>query len=103
VLPATWKWKEPILELNTVNCAFGLKDVSISNVNKMKKLNVPEYDAKKLGDNFARCSTCNRLHSLQKTAISGSQAAMLLEQKLKLHLDSVWAHQKLYYTNHYCS
>jgi hypothetical protein len=64
VLPATWKWKESIPELNTVNSTFGLQDVSVSNLSKIRKLNFPEYDAKKPGDNFARCSTCDRLHSL---------------------------------------
>ena len=53
VLPAMWKWKESMLELNTVNSAFGLKDVSISHLSKIRKMNFPEYDAKKPGDNFA--------------------------------------------------
>jgi hypothetical protein len=57
VLHTMWKWKESIPELNTVNSAFGLKDVSKSNLSKTKKLNFPEYDAKKPGDNFACCST----------------------------------------------
>jgi hypothetical protein len=57
VLHTMWKWKESIPELNTVNSAFGLKDVSKSNLSKTKKLNFPEYDAKKPGDNFAYCST----------------------------------------------
>ena len=76
VFPTTWKWKESILELNTVNSAFGLKDVSMSNLNKIRKLNFPEYDAKKLGYNFARCSTYDKLHSLQRTIVVGSQATI---------------------------
>jgi hypothetical protein len=76
VLPATWKWKKSIPKINTVNSAFGLKDVSISNMSKIKKLNFPEYDANKPGDNFACFSTYNRLHSLQMIAISGFQATM---------------------------
>jgi hypothetical protein len=77
VFLATWKWKESIPELNTMNSTFGLKDVSISNLSKIRKLNFPEYDAKKLGDNFARCSTCDRLHSFRRTTIAGSQVVML--------------------------
>ena len=61
VLPITWKWKESMPELNTVNSTFGLKDVSISHLSKIMKMNFPEYDAKKPGDNFARCSTYNML------------------------------------------
>jgi hypothetical protein len=101
--PATWKWKESILELNTVNSAFGFKDVSISNLNKIMKLNFPEYDVKKPRDNFARCSTCDRLHSFQRTVVAGSQVAMLWAQKLKLHLQSAMAHWELYFANRYRS
>jgi hypothetical protein len=92
VLPATWKWKESILEINIVNSAFGLKDLSLANLSKIRKLNFSEYDSKKPGDNFAQCSTCDRLYFLWKVAISGSQAVMLWARKLKLHLDSAWAH-----------
>jgi hypothetical protein len=60
-----------------VNSTLGLKDVSISHLSKIRKMNFPEYDAKKPGDNFARCSTCDRLHSLRRTAIAGFEGAML--------------------------
>jgi hypothetical protein len=53
VLSATWKWKESIPELNTVNSAFGLEEVSVSNLSKIQKLNFPKYAPKKPGDNFA--------------------------------------------------
>jgi hypothetical protein len=103
VLPATWKWKESIPELNTVNSAFGLKDVSISHLSKIKKMNFPEYDTKKPRDNFARCSTCDRLHSFRWTAIVGSEGAMLWEQKLTCHINSAMAHWELYSANRYRS
>jgi hypothetical protein len=73
VLLATWKWKESIPELNTINSAFGLKEVSLSNLSKIRKLNFSKYAINKLGDNFARCSPCERLHFFQKVAILGSQ------------------------------
>ena len=66
VLPATWKWKDTIPELNKVNTSFGLKEVSESNVTKIRRRSFEEYDAKKPGDNFARCSSCDKYHSLQK-------------------------------------
>jgi hypothetical protein len=75
--------------------------VSSSNLNKIWKLNFSEYDAKKPGKNFALCSTCKRLQSLQKAAISRSQVAKLWARKLKLHLNSAWAHWELYYANRY--
>jgi hypothetical protein len=77
--------------------------VSTSQLNRIRKLNFPEYDAKKPGDYFARCSTYDRLHSLRRTIILGSQAAMLWAQELKLHLDSAMAHRELYSANYYHS
>jgi hypothetical protein len=66
-------------------------------------LNFPKYDAKKPGDNFASCSTCDRLHSLRRIAVAGSQATMFWAQKLKLYLNSAMAHWELYSANRYCS
>jgi hypothetical protein len=103
VLPATWKWKESIPKLNTVNSTFGLKNVSISHLSKIRKMNFPEYDTKKPGDNFARCSTCDRLHSLRRTAIASSEGAMMWERKLTCHINSAMAHWELYSTNRYRS
>jgi hypothetical protein len=71
VLPTTWKWKESIPKLNTVNSAFGLKNVFISDLSKIRKLNFPKYDVKKPRDNFSCCSTYER------NAILGFQVAML--------------------------
>ena len=53
-----------IPELNKVNTSFGLKEVSESNINKIRRRSFEEYDAKKLGDNFAWCSSCDKYHSL---------------------------------------
>ena len=100
VMLATWKWKESISKINTVNSTFGLKDVFVPQLNKIRKLNFQEYDAKKPGDNFGHCSTCDKLHSLRKTAILGS---MLWARKLKIHLDSAMAHHELYSANRYRS
>ena len=48
VLPATWKWKETILELNQVNISFRLKEVSLGNVSKIWCYSFEEYDVKSL-------------------------------------------------------
>ncbi len=103
VLPSTWKWKDSIPELNEVNASFGLKEVSPSNLSKIRKRNFEEYDAKKPGDNFARCASCDRYHSLRKAATPNSQAAILWARKLKTHLDSAMAHRELYSANRYRS
>jgi hypothetical protein len=54
-----------------VNSAFGLKNVFISDLSKIRKLNFPKYDVKKPRDNFSCCSTYER------NAILGFQVAML--------------------------
>ena len=60
VFPTIWKWKDTIPELNDVNAFFELKEVQESNVNKIKRHSFQEYNAKKLGDNFAQCSSCDK-------------------------------------------
>ena len=89
VLPATWKWKDTVPELNEVNTSFSLKKVSESNVNKIRRRSFEEYEAKKPGDNFARCSSCNKYYSLRKLHQPGTQAALLVATKLQMHLNKV--------------
>ena len=99
VLPATRKWKDTVPELNEVNTSFGLKKVSESNVNKIRRWSFKEYEAKKPGDNFARCSSCDKYHSLRKLHQLGTQAALLVATKLQMHLNKAWAHRDLYAAN----
>jgi len=54
-----------------MNIVFRLKEVSVSNINKIRKLNFPEYSVQKVGDNFAHCSTCDRLQTLKRKACIG--------------------------------
>ena len=103
VLPATWKWKDTVPHVNEVNKSFGLKDVSLSNLSKIRRRSFEEYDAKKPGDNFARCSSCDKYHSLRKLHQPGTQASLLLATKLQMHLNKAWAHRDLYATNRYRS
>ena len=100
VFPATWKWKDTDPELNEVNTSFGLKKVSESNyVNKIRRRSFEEYEAKKPGDNFAHCSSCDKYHSLRKLHQPGTQAALLVATKLQMHLNKAWAHRDLYVAN----
>ena len=99
IVQATFQWKDTFLQINYVTASFGLKDVSPSNLSKIRKVNFSKYDAKKPGDNFARCSTCDRYHSLKRGAIVGSQQALLWAAKLDKHLGIARAHRELYYAN----
>ena len=103
VFPATWKWKDIVLHVNEVNKSFGLKDVSLSNLSKICRRSFEEYDAKRPGDNFARCSSCDKYHSLRKLYQPGTQASLLLATKLQMHLNKAWAHRDLYAANRYWS
>ena len=98
VLLAIWKWKDTIPELNNVNASFGLKEVSKSNVKKIRRRNFEKYDAKKLGDNSAWCSSCDKYHLLRKLHQTMTQATLLVAIKLQKHLGT-WAHRNLYAAN----
>jgi hypothetical protein len=69
VMPATFKWKDTIPKINQTNAMFGLKKVSVSSISKIRKRKFPEYNAKKPGDNFARCVKCDRYKALRRTTI----------------------------------
>ena len=91
-----------------MNTSVGLKEsnvnkISESNVNKIKRRSFEEYDAKKLGDNFALCSSCDKHHSLRKLHQPGTQSALLGATKLQMHLNKAWAHRDLYVANRYRS
>ncbi|KAG0581688.1 hypothetical protein KC19_3G000300 [Ceratodon purpureus] len=99
ILPATWKWKNAIPEINASNESFGLKNVSPFLLSRIRKSNFPEFDAKKPGDNFARCSKCDRFHEQRRGAIAGSSQALLWAKKLEVHLAKARAHREVYYAN----
>ena len=70
-----------------MNTSFGLKEVSESNVNKIRRRSFEEYDAKKVGDNFSWCSSCDKYHSLQKLHQLGTHTALLVATKLQMQLN----------------
>ena len=48
ILLATFQWKNQIPKLNEANVAFGLREVSSSNLSKIRGSRFPEYDVKDL-------------------------------------------------------
>ncbi len=86
ILPPTFQWKDQIEKFSEANVAFGLKEVSTSNLSKIKSSRFPEYDVRKAGDNFAWCSICVKLQELRKGAFPGSHSALKWSQKLDKHL-----------------
>ena len=87
--------------MNSANAVFGLKGVSASNISRIRKWDFKYYDAKKLGDNFARCSTCDSLYTLRRTTLGTSKQKWSL--RLEKHLATAFAHRDQYYVNRYRS
>ena len=65
-LPSSFKWKDAIPRINHINERLGLKCIAQSTLSKIRKAKFSEYSKKAPGDNFARCSTCDRLESMIK-------------------------------------
>ena len=102
-LPATFQWKNQIKELNEVNAAFGLKEVSTSNLSKIRASKFSEYEVKKPRDNFAWCATCDTLQALKRASLAGSITNLKWNRKLDKHLAVARAHRDYYYINRYKS
>nr|PNR45284.1 hypothetical protein PHYPA_015055 [Physcomitrium patens] len=103
ILPATFQWKDQIPKINEVNTAFGLREVSSSNLSKIRASRFPEFDVKRPGDNFVQCGTCDKYKELRKGAIGGSEQAMKWTKKLEKHLGIARAYREYYYTKRYYS
>ena len=99
ILPASFQWKDQLKKLNDANAAFGLKEISTSNLSKIRSSKFSEFDVKKPGDNFARCATCNKYNELIKGAICGSHTTMKWSRRLDKHLVTARAHMDIYYIN----
>ena len=98
-LPSSFKWKDAIPEINDINERLGLKCIAQSTLSKIRKTKFSEYSKKAPGDNFARCSTCDRLESMIKSMVPESSEENMWIKKLKHHLDQQETHREYYYTN----
>ena len=101
ILLATFQWKDVMNKINATNAAFGLKEVSTSNLSKIRS-KFSEYKVKKLGENFARCGTCDKLQELRKGVLAGSLSVLKWFRKLDKHLAIACAYRELYYANITC-
>ena len=103
VSPSNFKWKDqiPLIDEHIADC--GLLPLKALNLSKIRHLSYLEYYAKKPGDNFARCSTCDDFQSQKKLTQPGTQASLLWSKKIQVHIDFAFAHRDLYYLNRYRS
>ena len=103
IMPATFQWKDQIPKVNEANATFGLKEVSSSNLSKIRGSRFPEYDMKRSVDNFARCGTCDKYKELKKGAVARSEQVLKWSRKLDKHLAIARAHREIYYAKRYQS
>jgi hypothetical protein len=98
-LPSSFKWKDTLPTLNSINSCLELKQISKSRLSRIVNTSFPEYEKKRDGDNFAHCKECDRLKSLQGSSTRGSRAEELWDTKLNEHNAITHAHRELYYAN----
>jgi hypothetical protein len=98
-LPSSFKWKDTLLALNSINSCLELKQISKSGLSRIVNTSFPEYEKKRDGDNFARCGQCDRLKSLRASSTRGLRAEGLWDTKLNEHNALARAHRELYYAN----
>ena len=72
-------------------------------MSKIKGSRFPEYDVKRLGDNFSQCETCDKYKELRKGVIGRSEHALKWSKKLEKHLAIARAHREYYYAKRYHS
>jgi hypothetical protein len=98
-LPSSFKWKDTLPALNSINSCLELKQISKSGLSRIVNTSFPEYEKKRDGDNFARCGECDRLKSLRASSTRGSHAEALWDTSLNEHNALARAHRELYYAN----
>jgi hypothetical protein len=98
-LPSSFKWKDTLPALNSINSCLELKHISKSGLSRIMNTSFPEYEKKRDGDNFTRCGECDRLKSLQASSTRRSHVEELWDTKLNEHNAIARAHRELYYTN----
>jgi hypothetical protein len=67
-LSSSFKWKDTLPALNSINSCLELKQISKSGLSRIVNTSFPEYEKKRDGDNFARCGECDRLKSLRASS-----------------------------------
>jgi hypothetical protein len=91
-LPSSFKWKDTLPALNSINSCLKLKQISKSGLSRIVNTSFLEYEKKRDGDNFARCGECDRLKSLQASSTRGSRVEELWDTKLNEHNAIARAH-----------
>ena len=102
-LPSSFHWNSTLSEINAANLQLGLKEVSRTNPNRIRRESFSEFSIKKWGDNFARCGNCDDLKQMRSTCTRGSGAYDVCQKRLDMHIAGQRVHRELYYANRFLS
>jgi hypothetical protein len=64
-LHSSFKWKDTLPELNSMNECLELKSISQLGLTRIRSTLFLEYKTKRAGDSLARCGECGKLKSLR--------------------------------------
>ena len=98
-LLSSFKWKDTLPTLNSINSGLELKQISKSGLSRIINTSFLEYEKKRDGDNFALCRECDRLKSLWASSTRGSRTEELWDMKTNENNTLACSYQELYYAN----
>ena len=99
VLPTCTKWKDILLDVNTIGNKAGLDPISLSKLSAIKKSNFSKYITKKRSDKFVRYSKCEKLKRLRDAHTMGTKSYAAHQMNYFKHVHMQKAHCNDYYTN----
>lgn len=77
-LHLSFKWKDTLLALNSMNKCLESRTNSQSSLSRIVNTSFLEYEKKKDADNFACCRECDKLKLLRASSTRG------------LHVEALW-------------
>ena len=100
-LPLSFHSNNTLSEINAANLQLGLKEVSRTNLSRIRRESFSEFSTKKRGDNFARCGVCDDLKQMRSACTRGSGAYDVCQKRLDMHIAGQRAHREFYYANRF--
>ena len=102
-LPSSFHWNSTLSEINAGNHQLGLKEVSHTGLNWIRRESFSEFSTKKRGDNFARCGDCDDLKRMRSACTRGSGVYDVCQKRLDMHIAGQRVHREHYYANRFLS
>ena len=99
VLPTGTKWKNILTDINEVGRIAGCGPISSSKLSVIKNQQFAEYILNRLGDKFARCTTCEKYKGLRDAHPIGTESHIRHKTKYIEHVNNQKTHRQNYYKN----